>query len=108
MLFMVWAEAAIVRASPLNGSVVLLRHLGRLDEDLAAAAVVVNIVRNQNFLVSMLRAVLEHEDFAVHEDDLGLDFLKAFGADRNGNVVEEIRTNFVTHCSSSPSLNSSA
>jgi len=94
------AKTAIIRASPLDRCVVVLRHLRRLDEDLAAATVIVHVVGNQDFLISMLRAMLEHEDFAIHEDDLGFDLLETFRADRDGDVIEEIRTNFVTHGSS--------
>src|SRR5436190_10917812 len=45
----------------------------------------------------MHRAMLQHENFAIHEDNFCLDLLKTLCTDRDRNIVEEIRTNFVTH-----------
>ncbi len=62
---MVGAEAAVVGASPLDGSVVDLRHLGGLDEDFAAAAIIVDVVGDEDFFRAVLRAALEEVDVAV-------------------------------------------
>jgi hypothetical protein len=58
VLFMVGAETAIVGASPFYGCVVNQRHLRRLDENLAAAAVVIDVVGDENFLGAMVGAAL--------------------------------------------------
>ena len=70
VLLVVGAQAAVVRAAPLHRRVVAQRHLRRLDEHLAAAAVVVDVVGDQHALGAVLRAALEHVDAAVLEDDL--------------------------------------
>ena len=94
VLLVVGAEAAVVGASPFDGSVVDLRHLGRLDEDFAAAAVVVDVVGDQDALGAVLGAALEQVDVAVLEDDLGVDLAVAGGADGEGDVVEEVGAGF--------------
>src|SRR5437667_130896 len=43
MLLMIAAKATIIRAPPLDGSVVNQRHLRRFDEDLSAGPIVVHI-----------------------------------------------------------------
>ena len=91
VLLVVGAEAAIVGASPLHRSVVNERHLGRLDEDFAGAAIVVNVVGDQDALVAVLRTAFEEIDIAVLEDGLGVHTLVAGGADRDGDVVEKVR-----------------
>ena len=55
VLFVVGAEAAVVGAAPFDGSVVALRHFGRLDEDFAAAAVVVDVVGDEDAFGAVLR-----------------------------------------------------
>src|SRR3954465_14304024 len=67
MLLMIGAQAAIVRTAPFNRRVVNLRHLRRLYINFTAAPVVFHIVSDQNSLVTMLRATLQHEDLAVLE-----------------------------------------
>lgn len=59
MLLVVGAEAAIVRATPLDGSVVHHGHFGFLDEHFAAAAVIVNVIGDEHALGTVLRAALE-------------------------------------------------
>ena len=97
MLLMIAAKATIIRAPPLDGSVVNQRHLWRFDEDFTAAAVIIHIVGDENSLVPVLRASLEHENLAILKDGLGFDLLIASGADRDHNVVEKIGPGFVRH-----------
>src|SRR5438309_1858172 len=97
MLLMIAAKAAVIRTSPFDGSVIDERHLWRLDEHFTAAAVIIHIVGDENSLVSMLRAALEHENLAILKDGLGFDLLVASGADRDHNVVEKIWPGFVRH-----------
>ena len=97
MLLMVGAKTAVVWTSPLDRSVVHERHLGRLDENLPAKAIVVDIIGNKDALVPMLRAALEEVNFTVLEDSLPLDLLIAGGTDRNDDIVKDIRTLFVAH-----------
>ena len=89
---MVGAQAAVVGAAPLHRRVVALRHLRVLEEHLAAAAVVVDVVGDQHALGAVHRAVLEHQHAAVLEDDLGVDAPVAGRADRDRGVVEQIRS----------------
>ena len=62
---MVGAEAAVVGAAVFDGGVEAVGHLGWLDEDLAAAAVVVDVTGDQNAFETMLGATLEHVDVVV-------------------------------------------
>jgi hypothetical protein len=94
VLLVVGAEAAVVGASPLDGSVVDLGHLGGLQEDFAAAAVVVDIVGDKDALGAVLGAAFEQVDIVVLENGFGFDFAIAGGADGDGYVVEEIGTGF--------------
>ncbi len=61
VLLVVGAEAAVVGAAVFDGGVVAVGHLGGLDEDFAAAAVVVDVVGDEDALEAVLRAALEHE-----------------------------------------------
>ena len=97
VLLVVGAEAAVVGAAVFDGGVVAVGHLGRLDEDFAAAAVVVDVVGDQDALEAVLRAALEHVDVVVFEDDLGVDAAIAGGADGDGGVVEEVGAGFGWH-----------
>ena len=90
VLLVVGAEAAVVGAAVFDGRVVVVGHLRRLDEDFAAAAVVVDVVGHEDALEAVLGAALEHEDVVVFEDDLGVDAAEAGGADGDGGVVEEV------------------
>jgi hypothetical protein len=90
VLLVVGAEAAVVGASPLDGGVVDLRHLRRLDEDFATAAVVVDVVGDEDFFGTVLRATLEEVNVAILKDGFGFDLAVAGGADGDGDVVEEI------------------
>src|SRR5882724_5463625 len=92
MLLMVCAETTVIGTSPLYGGVVDEWHFGRLDENLAAAAVVVDVVGDQDALVSVLGAAFEQEHLIVLKDCLPFDFSIAGRADGEGDVVEEIGT----------------
>jgi len=94
VLFVVSAEAAVVGASPLDGSVVDLGHLWGLDEDFAAAAVVVDVVGNEDALGAMLGAAFQEVDVAILENGFGFDFAVAGGADGEDDVVEEVGAGF--------------
>ena len=104
MLFVVGAKAAVVRASPAHGRVVALRHLGRFEEELTAATVVVDIVSDEHALKPMLGTALEHIDVIVFKHDLGVDALKASTTKRNRSVIEKIRTCRRAHRSAYPFL----
>ena len=72
VLFMISAEAAIIRAAPLHRRIKDIRHLRRFDKNLAAAAVVINIIGQQNFFTAVPGTPLQHEYLAVLKDDLSL------------------------------------
>jgi len=93
MLFVVSAQAAIVRAAPLDGGVEDCGHFWGLDKDLAAAAVIFDIVGQQDLFTAMLGAPLQHENLAVLKDDFSFHLRQTARADRDCNVIEEIRTN---------------
>ena len=90
VLLVVGAEAAVVGAAVFDGGVVAVGHLGWLDEDFAAAAVVVDVVGDEDALEAVLGAALEHVDVVVLEDELGVDAAVAGGAEGDGGVVEEV------------------
>src|SRR5579864_1518689 len=92
VLLVVGAEAAVVGASPLHRRVVDQRHFRGLDENLAAAAVVVDVVGNEDALSAMLRAALEQVDIAILKNSLGFDLVVARRADRYGYVIEKVGT----------------
>src|SRR5271163_5125641 len=94
MLFVVGAEAAVVGASPFDGSVVDLGHLWGLDEDFAAAAVIADVVGDEDTLGAVLGAAFQEVDVVVLENGFGFDFAVAGGADGEGYVVEEVRAGF--------------
>ena len=97
VLLMIGAEPAVVRATPADRCVERQRHLRRFDEDFTAPPVVLDVVRHQHPLRTVRRAPLEHEDRAVLEHDLPLDFPITGRADRDGDVVEEIRPHAISH-----------
>src|SRR4029453_3236115 len=97
VLLMVGAEATIVRTSPANGRVERARHLRRLDEPLAALAVVAHVIRDEDALVSMGWAVLQEVHGVVLKDDLAFDLSITRGADGDGDVIEKIWTNAISH-----------
>ena len=92
VLLVVGAQAAVVRAAPLHRRVVALRHLRVLEEHLAAAPVVVDVVGHQHALGAVHRAVLQHQHAVVLEDDLRVDAAIARRADGDRGVVEQIRS----------------
>jgi hypothetical protein len=65
-------------------------HLGWFEEDLAAEAVVGDVVGHEDAFEAVLGAAFEEVDFFVFEDDLGVDAAVAGGADGDGGVVEEV------------------
>jgi hypothetical protein len=97
VLLVIRAQPAVVRATPFHRRVVALRHLRRLDEHFPAAPVVVHIVSDQDALMTVFGAVLEHEDAIVLEDDLRVDAPIARRTDRDRDVVEQIRTRLCGH-----------
>ena len=60
VLFVVRTQAAIVGTSPFHRGIEVIGHLRRLQENLAAAPVVIDIICHQNALVSMLRTPFKH------------------------------------------------
>ena len=54
VLLVVGAQAAVVGAAPLHGVLKCVGHLRRLDEDFAAAAIVVDVVGDEDALRAML------------------------------------------------------
>ena len=97
VLLVIRAQAAVVRTAPLHRRVVGQGHLRRLDEDLATPPVVVDVVGHQHALASMFRASFQHQHVAVLEYDLAFHLAEAGRADRQRDVVEEIRAHLVTH-----------
>jgi hypothetical protein len=94
VLLVVGTEAAIIWTAPFHGGVVYLWHFRRLYEYLAATTVVINIISDEDALWAMLRATFKKVDVAILEDGFGLHFSIARGANRNGDIVEEIRARF--------------
>ena len=72
VLLVIGAQSAVIGTAPFHGRVVVIGHLRRLQENFPAAAVIVHIIGNEDALVSMNSAALEHEDVAVFEDNLGI------------------------------------
>jgi len=68
VLLVVGAEAAVVWASPFDWGVVNQRHLGGLDENLAAAAIVIDVIGDEDSFGAVVGAALQEEDFVVLED----------------------------------------
>jgi len=97
VLLVVGAEAAIVGTAIFYGGVVDHGLLGCLDEDFAGAAVVVDVVCDEDAGVAVLGAALEHPDFVVFEDDFGVDAAVADGTDGDGDVVKEVGAEFIGH-----------
>src|SRR5215475_5126383 len=99
MLLVIRTQTAIVRAPPLDRSVVLVRHLRRFDEHFAGTAVVINIVGDEHAFGAVRGAAFEQEDVAALEDDLALDLAEAGRANGDRNIVVEIWTHTVSHSS---------
>src|SRR6185312_1764668 len=97
MLLVVSAEAAVIRAPPLDRSVVNQRHFGRFYKNFTAAAVVFHIVCDQDSLAPVLRTALQHEHLAILEHRFAFDLLITDGADGYDYIVEEIRTCLLRH-----------
>jgi hypothetical protein len=97
MLLVIGAEAAIVGTTPFHGRVVDNRHFGTLDENLAATAVVVNIVSEKDALGTVIGAALEHEDSVVLENDFAFEFAEAGGANGERDIVKHVGANTLGH-----------
>ena|ERR1700677_2060216 len=91
---MIGAEAAVVGASPVDGGVVDLWHLGGLDEDFAAAAVIIDVIGDEDALRAVLGAAFKEVDILVLKNGFGFDFAVTGGADGDGYIVEEVGTGF--------------
>src|SRR5260370_13469977 len=104
MLLVVGGKAAVVRAAPLYGSVVDHGHLGALDENFAAAAIVIDIVGDQHAFRAVFGAALQQEDFAVLENDFAFQFVEARGTNGDGHVVERVGPNALGHISCLPAV----
>jgi hypothetical protein len=97
MLFVVGAEAAIVGTAPFHGRVVDNRHFGTLDENFAAAAVVVDIVGKKDAFGTVNRAALEHENFVVLENDFAFELAEAGGADGERDIIKHVGADALGH-----------
>lgn len=95
---MIRAESTIVGASIFDRSVPMQWHLRWLDEDLAAATIVVHVVRDQHTLKSVLRTPFQHEHAIILENNLGVDAAEARSTEGNSFVLEEIRPRGGTQC----------
>src|SRR5713101_7312095 len=104
MLLVIGAQATVVRAAPLYGSVVDHGHLGALDENFAAAAIVIDIVGDQHAFRAVFGAALQQEDFAVLENDFAFQFVEARGTNGDGHVVERVGPNALGHISFLPAV----
>jgi hypothetical protein len=71
MLLMVLAKATIIRAPVMGRGIKFKRHFAALGV-IAAVFVVFNISSYQYLFAAMLRAQLEHINFIVLENDLGI------------------------------------
>jgi len=86
MLFVVLAEAAVVRAAIMGGSTKLQRHFGRLVV-IADIFVILHICGNQYFLKPVLGTVFEHENPAILKHDFGIYPSQAFGAEADSKII---------------------
>jgi hypothetical protein len=94
---MIGAQTAVIGTAPLDGCVVVRRHFRRLDEYFAAAPIVVDVIGHEHPLGAVLRAFLEQVDALILKNDLAFHFAIAGGADRQRDVVEEIRADTSSH-----------
>jgi hypothetical protein len=78
---MIRTESAVIGTTKLYRGVEVSWHFRRLEEDLAAAAIIVHFIGDQHSLKAMLRTALEHEDAVVLKHDLGIDALEAGAAE---------------------------
>ncbi len=103
VLHVLRAQAAVVGAAPLALGVEALRQLRRLDEALAAEAVILDVVGDQHALAAVLRAPLLQVDPAVLavllEQDGCLDATQAGRTHRHRGVVEQVRSYLRGHAS---------
>src|SRR5258708_547893 len=92
MLLMVRTEATVIRACPTDRRIPPKWHLRRLEVNLAALTVVVDVVGDEHTLGSVVWAVLEHPHPPLFENDLAVNLAEALRADRHDGVVEKVRT----------------
>ena len=97
MLLVVGAEPAIVGTTPFYGRVVDNRHFGTLDENFAAAAVIVDIIGEKDALGTVIGAALEHEDLVVLENDFAFELAETGGADGERDIVKHVGANPLGH-----------
>src|SRR5882724_11994184 len=97
MLLVVGTQSAIIRTSPLHGRVVSRRHLRRLDENFPASAIVFNIIRDQNFFVSMRRAMLQQKYVSIFKYDFPFKLAETRRAYRQRDVVKQIWPHSAAH-----------
>src|ERR1700733_1226176 len=106
MLLMVGAESTIVRAIPSDGRVVSSGHFRRLDENFAAPLVIVHVVGQKDLFGSVNGALLQQEDSPIFEDDFSFQLAETRRADRQGDVIKEVRPHLLSHrITSIPSIN---
>src|SRR5258708_38706840 len=89
MLLMVWTETAIMRAAFFDLRTVCKRNRSRLVE-LAETRVGLGVPVDQSFEGSTVGTPLRHEHFVIAEQDFGVDYLLAVGADAAGEFVEDV------------------
>src|SRR5580658_1668953 len=97
VLFVVGADAAVVRAPVPERRVVFLDLLGILEEDLAARSEVRDVVRQEDSLLPVLGAALPEIDFVVLDQLLRVAQDEAFGAESAGHTVEEVGSLATAH-----------
>ena len=89
MLLMVRTEAAIMRAPFFDLRSVRERDRARLVE-LAEGGIGFRVPIDQSFEGSTVGTALGHEHFVISEQDFGVDYFLAVGADTAGEFVEDI------------------
>jgi hypothetical protein len=92
---MINAEAAIIRATPLYRRVKDIRHFRRFDKNLPTAAVVIDIICQQDLFTAVPGTPFQHKDLAILKDDFSFHFFQAGRANGNGNIVKKIRADAV-------------
>src|SRR5262249_37057030 len=97
MLLMIRAQPAIVRAAPLDRRVVTIRHLRRFDEHFARAAVIIDVVGDEDTFGAVLRGAVWQKEIFVLENDLAFDLAGTGRADGDRNVVVKIWAHTISH-----------
>jgi hypothetical protein len=97
VLLVVGAKAAIVGTAPLDGGVVDHGHFRALDKDFATAAIVIDVVGDEDIFAAVRGAMLKEENLVVLKDDLALELAVAVGTDGESDIVKSIRANAFCH-----------